>query len=75
LLLLRAHIPIVIHVADTCTAPVPTRLGLGDKTDRNTPTKMLRLRNATQLAAGTDHSLALHGDSTLSSFGRNTDGQ
>ena len=54
---------------------MPTRLGLGDKTDRNTPTKMLRLRNATQLAAGTDHSLALHGDSTLSSFGRNTDGQ
>ena len=47
-----------------------SRLGLGDTTDRNTPTKVTGLTNVTQLAAGEAHSLVLHDDGTVSSFGR-----
>ena len=75
LLLLRANSPVVIHVADTCTAHVPTRLGLGDMSDRLMPTKVPGLTGVTQLAAGKDHSLALHDDSTVSSFGFGLYGQ
>ena len=73
MLLLRANL-VVIHFADTCTARVPTRLGLGDTTQRTAPTKVPGLTNVTQLAAGS-HSLALHGDGTVSSFGANNNGQ
>ena len=75
MLLLRAHSPIVIHVADTCTARMPTRLGLGDKTQRNAPTKVTGLTGVTQLAFGGYHTLALHDDGTASSFGFNKYGQ
>jgi len=75
LLLLRANAPVVIHVADTCTARVPTRLGLFDKGSRYVPTKVLGLTNVTQLTAGDGFSLALHGDGTVSAFGWNNYGQ
>ena len=75
LLLLRANSPVVVHVADTCTARVPTRLGLGDTSDRLTPAKVLGLTGVVQLTAGDDHTLALHGDGTVSAFGRNSYGQ
>jgi len=83
LLLLRANSPIVINVADTCTARVPTRLGLVTITRRrrrgglfyNAPTKVTGLTGVTQVAAGGDNSLALHGDGTVSSFGRNRYGE
>ena len=48
---------------------------MSDTTDRTTPTKVLRLTNVTQLTAGRFHSLALHDDGTVSSFGRNNYGQ
>jgi len=86
LLLLHANSPVVIHIADTCTARVPTRLGLNDTAlwrtsnstywwRRNAPTKVLGLTGVTQLAAGGYHTLALHGDNTVSSFGKNNYGQ
>ena len=40
-----------------------------------TPVKVPGLTNVTQLAAGEYHSLALHGDGTVSAFGRNNGGQ
>ena len=52
-----------------------SRLGLGDTTNRNTPTKVQGLTNVMQLTAGGYHSLALHGDGTVSSFGSNHFGQ
>ena len=52
-----------------------SRLGLGDTTNRNTPVKVPGLTNVTQLAAGGAHSLALHSDGTVSSFGYNEVGQ
>ena len=52
-----------------------SRLGLGDGTNRNTPTKVTGLTNVTQLAAGDSHSLVLHDDGTVSSFGHNYNGQ
>jgi len=75
LLLLRANSPVVIHVADTCTAHVPTRLGLGDMSDRLMPTKVPGLTGVTQLAGGGYHTVALHGDGTVSSFGYDNYGQ
>ena len=48
---------------------------MGDTTNRNTPVKVPGLTNVMQLAAGEYHSLALHGDGTVSSFGRNSYGQ
>ena len=48
---------------------------MGDRTDRTTPTKVPRLTDVTQLTAGFYHSLALHDDGTVSSFGSNSFGQ
>jgi len=48
---------------------------LGDTTDRTTPKKVPGLADVTQLTAGVFHSLALHDDGTVSSFGRNNYGQ
>jgi alpha-tubulin suppressor-like RCC1 family protein len=42
---------------------------LGDSTNRNTPVKVPGLTNVLQLTAGATHSLALHSDGTVSSFG------
>ena len=39
------------------------------------PTKVLELTSVMQLTAGRYHSLALHDDGTVSSFGRNNYGQ
>ena len=47
---------------------------MGDTTNRNTPVKVPGLTNMTQLTAGY-HSLALHSDGTVSSFGYNNNGQ
>ena len=44
---------------------------MGDTTKRTTPTKVLELTSVKQLTAGGDHSLALHGNGMVSSFGRN----
>jgi len=44
---------------------------LGDLADRKTPTKVQGLNGVTQLTAGVYHSLALHDDGTVSSFGSN----
>ena len=53
---------------------------MGDTTKRTTPTKMLGLTGVKQVTAGGafqygDHSLVLHDDGTVSSFGRNNYGQ
>ena len=48
---------------------------MGDTTDRTTPTKVLGLTSVKQLTAGGYHSLALHDDGTVSSFGGNNNGQ
>ena len=39
------------------------------------PTKVPGLTGVKQLTAGSYHSLALHGDGTVSAFGMNTKGQ
>ena len=46
-----------------------------DTTDRTTPTKVPGLNGVKQLTAGVFHSLALHDDGTVSSFGWNNYGQ
>ena len=48
---------------------------MGDRTDRTTPTKVPGLTGVKQLTAGGAHSLALHDNGTVSSFGRNYHGQ
>ena len=48
---------------------------MGDTTDRTTPTNVPGLTGVKQLTAGGEHSLALHDDGTVSSFGRNRNGQ
>ena len=48
---------------------------MGDTTERTTPTKIPGLTGIKQLTAGRDHSLALHDDGTVTSFGRNNNGQ
>jgi len=48
---------------------------MGDKNWRSAPTKVPGLTGVTQLAAGKDHSLALHDDGTVSSFGFGLYGQ
>ena len=48
---------------------------MGDRTGRTTPTKVPGLTGVKQLTAGSFHSLALHDDGTVTSFGRNSYGQ
>ena len=51
------------------------QLGLGDKTDRSTPTPITGLTGVKQLVAGTYHILALMNDGTVKSWGDNSCGQ
>ena len=48
---------------------------MGDRANRPTPTNVPGLTGVKLLTAGVSHSLALHDDGTISSFGRNNNGQ
>ena len=48
---------------------------MGDKNWRSAPTKVPGLTGVTQLAGGGYHTVALHGDGTVSAFGWNNYGQ
>ena len=50
------------------------QLGLGDYSNKNTPTKNDFLQDIVQVAAGYNHSLVLSEDGLVYSFGRNTSG-
>lgn len=51
------------------------QLGLGDKTNRNTPTLIPGLEGVKQLSAGNAHVLALMEDGTVRAWGYNVNGQ
>src|SRR5437764_1915040 len=51
------------------------QLGLGDYTDKNSPTLILNLNRIIQIATGYEHSLALSNIGQIYAFGRNDGGQ
>ncbi len=51
------------------------QLGLGDTSDRHTPTRVGSASNWVAVAAGADHSLALKSNGTLWAWGYNYDGE
>ena len=51
------------------------QLGLGDKTERDTPTQVTNGNDVVAVAAGSDHSLFVKRDGTLWAMGYNESGQ